>query len=152
MKTSSLKETKAIAARLAQEIVTYAAPQKSLVLALTGNLGSGKTTFTQGLLKALGVQNHVTSPTFVLLKRYTTSPQKSYTLPTPYTHVYHMDCYRLANSNELHELDFNNIVKNPKNIIVIEWPEKIKESLPSHTIWISFAHGKKEDERVITLR
>ena len=128
-KTKSAQETKKIAKLLAQEI------SRPVVLALTGDLGSGKTTFIQGFLKGLGVKKRITSPTFVIMRTYNL--------------VYHIDCYRLSKPKELLKLGFKEILQNPKAIILIEWAEKIRKILPKNTIWLEFKHGKKPNERVI---
>ena len=128
-KTKSAQETKKIAKLLAQEI------SRPVVLALTGDLGSGKTTFIQGFLKGLGVKKRITSPTFVIMRTYNL--------------VYHIDCYRLSKAKELLKLGFKEILQSPKVIILIEWAEKIQKILPKNTIWLEFKHGKKPNERVI---
>ena len=128
-KTKSAQETKKIAKLLAQEI------SRPVVLALTGDLGSGKTTFIQGFLKGLGVKKRITSPTFVIMRTYNL--------------VYHIDCYRLSKPKELLKLGFKEILQNPKAIILIEWAEKIRKILPKNTIWLEFKHDRKPNERVI---
>ena len=115
---------------------------KATVIALTGELGAGKTTFTQGFLKALGVTHPVISPTFVLIRRY---PLKN----SQFTDAYHIDCYRLDHSRELSHLGLKEILKNPAHLVLIEWPEIIKKYLPQNTHWIKIQHGTKKTERVI---
>ncbi len=144
MKTHSLEETRRIGARCAREIIKEGSPKKSLVLALRGNLGSGKTSFAQAFLKKLGVRQRITSPTFVLLKKYT--------LVKPYRYAFHIDCYRIQSKKEFKELGLQEIFKESKNVAVIEWPERIKKILPKHTIWLTFAHGGKENERIIKIQ
>lgn len=114
------------------------------VLALVGNLGSGKTTFAQFFLKALGVNEKITSPTFLIIKNY----------QLPMTNVqfkraYHIDCYRLKDPTELLNLDFVNIIKNEENIVLIEWADKVKDLLPNDCVWIYFEHGPQEGQRLI---
>ena len=141
----SLKDTQKLAALLAREISkTRFKKNQAVVLALKGNLGSGKTTFTQGFLKGLGVKKKITSPTFVIQKNYKLKA-KSYKL------AYHIDCYRIKKSQELLILGIKEIFDNPKNIVLIEWPEKIKKILPKERFDLRFEYGKKENERRIVI-
>ncbi len=111
-------------------------------MALKGDLGSGKTTFTQGFLRGLGIRGKAQSPTFVIFKRFALRD-------LPFTNVYHFDCYRIKKADELKILGIKEILENPKNIVLIEWPERIKKILPKNIWKIEFKHGKKENERVI---
>lgn len=117
----------------------------ALVFALTGDLGSGKTTFVQGFLRALGVRKKITSPTFVLVKRYATGHMQ-------YAHCYHVDAYRLKSPRDLEILGFEEILSDPQNIVLIEWAEKIKKLLPENTTWIKFDHRGKHSERKIRIK
>lgn len=116
--------------------------KSATVIALVGELGAGKTTFTQGFLKALGVKHPVISPTFVLIRRY---PLKN----LQFTDAYHIDCYRLEKASELVKLGLKEILKNPAHLVLIEWPELIKKYLPQNTHRITIHHGTKKTERVI---
>jgi len=112
--TNSAKETQAAAKKIMKKLASQ--PRRgALVLALSGELGAGKTTFIQGLAPALGIKEKVLSPTFVIMKHF--------------KNLYHIDCYRLSGAKDLKGLDFEKIIKNPKNIVVIEWAEKIKSAL-----------------------
>ncbi len=125
MVTKNEQETKKVAELLAQEIIKK--PLKTngaIVIGLDGELGGGKTRFVQGFAKGLGIRQRLTSPTFVLLKKY--------------KNLYHIDCYRIKSHKDILALDFQEIVSNSKNIILIEWAEKIKKILPKDTIWIKF--------------
>ncbi len=152
-KTSSFSHTQKLARILAQKILRSRKKsiiklnpriKNALVLALTGDLGTGKTTFAQGFFKALGIKNRVTSPTFILIKNY--KPQT-----INYRLAYHIDCYRIKKPKELLSLGLKEILKNSKNIILIEWAEKIKRFLPKNSIWIKFEHGNKINQRIIAL-
>ena len=114
------------------------------VFALVGDLGAGKTTFSRFFLRALGVTESVTSPTFVIMKNYPlTHPQ--------FARAYHMDCYRLKNNDELAPLGFVEILADKKNIVLIEWADRIRDAVPPEAIWIDFAHAGEAD-RMITTR
>lgn len=151
IKTESADETKKVAKLLAGDILkSHLKTVKGLVLAFSGDLGSGKTTFIQGFLKGLGVKNKVTSPTFVIMKHY--SARGDISSKARYKRAYHIDCYRLRKPAELNNLGFKELLNKPKSIFLIEWAEKIKRILPKDTVWLEFRHGKKENEREITIR
>lgn len=119
------RETNGLAKILAQEIVKKSLKNKAaLIIGLEGELGSGKTTFIKAFAKGLGIKKRLTSPTFVLMKNY--------------RNFYHIDCYRIKNYKDVLALDFKEIISNPKNIVTIEWAEKIKKILPKNIIWLKF--------------
>lgn len=113
--------------------------KKPIILALTGDLGSGKTTFTQGLARGLGIKDRLVSPTFILLRSYPVDSNKT---------LHHLDLYRLEDPSEILILGISDLWRDPRNIIVIEWAEKISELLPQNTHWIKFS-GISHDEREI---
>lgn len=98
------------------------------ILALVGDLGSGKTVFTKGLAKALGVAQTVTSPTFVLLKVY----------PTKKGVLAHLDAYRLSGGQALVDIGVEEYFNRPDAITVIEWADRVADILPAKTIKINF--------------
>jgi tRNA threonylcarbamoyladenosine biosynthesis protein TsaE len=130
--TKNEKETQKLAQILAKEILkTPKQIKTAVVIGLEGNLGAGKTTFIQAFAKGMGIKRRLTSPTFVLMKKY--------------NNLYHLDCYRIKNSQDVLALDFKEIIFNPKNIVLIEWAEKIRKILPKNKIWIKFKIlGRKE--------
>lgn len=136
--TQSKKQTENLAKMLAKEILKYKNIKKNaLVFGLSGNLGAGKTTFIQAFAKGLGVRSRLTSPTFVLMKVY--------------GNLYHIDCYRIKDYKDILALDFGDIVSNPKNIILIEWAERIKKILPKDTVWIKFTITGKTSRKIKVL-
>lgn len=138
-------QTKKIAADLAKKILKSPPRQKhARVIALVGDLGAGKTTFVQGFAKGLGIKHRIVSPTFLIVRNYELRIMN-------YDSFYHIDTYRIQNVKELNTLDFKKILADPKNIVLIEWADKIKKILPKDTIWIQFSHSKKENERVLTV-
>lgn len=96
-------------------------------------MGAGKTTFVQGLAKALGVEGNVLSPTFVLLKIY---PLRT----RAFKHLIHIDCYRLDSPRDLLPLGFKNLLRDKDAIIVIEWADRVRRIIPRHATWITFRH------------
>ncbi len=103
------------------------------VLALVGDLGSGKTTFTQALAKALGVRQKVLSPTFIVLQEFVTKKRAK---NNDYILLAHLDLYRTKNFAELKALGLHQIWGQPQTITVIEWADKIKRHLPPATIYL----------------
>jgi len=105
--------------------------RKGDVVALSGELGSGKTVLTQGIAMGLGVPAcyAVTSPTFTLINEY---PGKQMAL-------YHMDAYRLAGTTDLAEMGYEEYIFG-KGVMVIEWAEKIRDAIPVESISISFTY------------
>lgn len=131
MLTNSAEETIAAGEKLARTL------KPGDVVALSGELGSGKTTFTKGIGKGLGVKDarHINSPTFVLIKEYDGK------VP-----LYHLDLYRLDNIKDIENIGVEEYIYGD-GIAVIEWSEKIKEILPKRHIWVRFkikAENKRE--------
>lgn len=148
-KSASPATTKKIAARLARQL-TAKKSGRALVIGLTGELGAGKTTFIQGLAHALGIKEKITSPTFIIMRSHNLSNHSL--LTTNYSLLTHIDAYRLKNIKETKILNPKRIIENPENIILIEWADKIKKTLPKGTIWINFEHGEKQNERIIEVK
>jgi len=138
--TSSIKETQKIAEEFAKEISkNLPSSKQGIVIGLKGELGGGKTTFTQAFANALGVKEKVLSPTFVIYKKFAISPTSANLQKSDFCkHLYHFDCYRIKKAKEILELGFKEIISNPQNIVVIEWADNIKKILPPNTIWINF--------------
>ncbi len=111
-------------------------------MALSGDLGSGKTSFTQGAAKALGIKERVLSPTFIIERIYKINKK-------PFSLFVHIDCYRFKKSEEINALGWNELVKNPQAIIFVEWAEFIRKLIPKDAFWVKFAYTK-ENTRHIT--
>jgi len=138
--TENSAETKEVGKELSERLK----PQKrALIFGLKGDLGAGKTTFLQGFSKGLGIKDKITSPTFVIMNRIPIKKGR-------FTNFYHLDCYRIESYKEMKNLDFEEIISNPKNIVCIEWPERIKKILPKETILIKF-DILEGDKRKITI-
>lgn len=100
------------------------------LITLSGDLGAGKTTFTQGLARTFGVTESVTSPTFVLAK--------SYALPEgPFKKLVHIDAYRLKEGKDLAALAFREALEDPRHIVMLEWPEIVADGLGEVDVAIS---------------
>ncbi len=121
------------------------------VVALYGDLGAGKTTFMQFFGEALGVKEKILSPTFVIEKIYKLNPAKLEDRSgTNFDHLIHIDAYRLEDPNELVTLGWEEVIKNPKNIICIEWADKVETLLPKDKVSIHLNHHD-EDSRLIEI-
>lgn len=123
------------------------------MFALQGDLGAGKTTFTQGFLKGLGSKKRATSPTFVLMRRHALGGARGAARGAreKFKNIFHIDAYRLKKPEHLAALELDVILNEPGNIVLIEWPEQAKKFLPKDAVWIKFKYGKKENERTITV-
>jgi tRNA threonylcarbamoyl adenosine modification protein YjeE len=136
--THSLDEFNAEAVRFARELAPRA--DGASVVALSGDLGAGKTTFVQRVAHEFGVEDQVNSPTFVIEKIYACSQG-------PFVRLVHMDAYRLAGAHELEVLGWKELVSDKNNLILIEWPENVVDAIPKEAVRISLSGH--EDERTI---
>ena len=147
--TKSAEETKEFGKKIATDLVKsqkLIVKGQTTVLALTGELGSGKTTFVQGFAEGLGIKQRIISPTFILVRRYDI---KLSTLNSQLSTFYHVDLYRLEEKVEVEvrNLGIDEFWKNPENIIAIEWAEKIESIIPKSATWIEFKNmgeGKRK--------
>lgn len=114
------------------------------VVALQGELGTGKTCMIQGICAALGVREYVTSPTFILINEY-----HGYLSGQP-IEVYHFDLYRLRWSAELEELGADEYFYG-QGICLVEWPERAGDFLPPHRVDVTLEHSGTS-RRTITVR
>jgi len=135
--SNSLQETKQFAKEFVKKL------KGGEVLGLVGELGAGKTVFTQGLAEALGVEEIVNSPTFVLMKMYKTKNSKLKTL-------IHMDAYRLESFNQLKEIGAEEYINKKDCLVVIEWADRVPEvrKYPKYQE-IVFLEGENENQRAI---
>jgi tRNA threonylcarbamoyl adenosine modification protein YjeE len=106
------------------------------LITLSGELGAGKTAFTKALAKALGVEEVVSSPTFVLEKVYALSSLGGET--PKFKRLVHIDAYRLEKGNDLSTLGFDEIMEGEGSLVVLEWPERVGDSLPKPDLNIVF--------------
>lgn len=149
--TIKYKQTQKLGKEFAEEVLKLQPTEGAVVLGFSGNLGSGKTTFLQGFAKGLGIEEKILSPTFVVMKHFKFSRHSG--IPPSgtnfkFTDFYHIDCYRLKNEKDILELDFKNIIKNPRNIVAVEWPEKIKKALPKNIILVRFEFIDKNKREI----
>ncbi len=137
LKIQSLKELQKLAKAVAKTL------KGGEILALSGELGAGKTTFTKLLFKELGIKSRIVSPTFILM--------------VPYIHdgktYYHLDLYRTNSIKEVQGLGLEELWEKKNNIFVIEWAERIKKYLPKKTVFFKLeVVSVKTGERKITIK
>ena len=136
--TENPRETQKLGQKTAADLIK----KTPFILALSGDLGSGKTTFVQGLAKGLGVKKRIISPTFILLRTYKAKKGRVF---------YHLDFYRLEDNfkEELDNLGVKEIIEEKNSIVVVEWAEKIKEFLPKEAVWIKFEYLSDSKRKII---
>lgn len=108
------------------------------VIALFGGLGMGKTAFTRGLCKGLGVDGGVSSPTFALVNEYSGK-----------FNIYHFDMYRVTTWDDLYSTGFFDYIGN--GVLVIEWSENIEGALPDDAVKITISRGENDDQRIFEI-
>jgi len=128
--TNSSDETARLGEKFSEKI------KNGEIILLFGDLGAGKTTFVQGLAKGLGIKRRITSPTFIVIRSY--NEEK----------FYHIDLYRIENEKDIEGLGIEEVLKDNKNIIAIEWPEKIKEIVPKKRIELFFSYLNDQKRRI----
>lgn len=146
---NSLRETAKIAKTIADFILGLGpGPEQATVIALVGDLGAGKTTFTKNFLKELGVKEKVISPTFIIMKSFNLNKR---TKRNSFKNIYHIDAYRVE-SKDLTSLGIKAILKDPKNLVVIEWANRVKKLIPKEVIWIELEHGANKNQRILKIK
>lgn len=132
--TNSEQETVEFAYKIAKQL------NKTTVIVLTGDLGSGKTKFTEGILKYYGLENEISSPTFTLVNEYNTEA----------FNIYHFDVYRLSDEEEFYAIGGEEYFE--KGACIIEWGEMIENILPKNYIKLSFSKDEEnENKRIINI-
>ena len=135
-------QTRKAGQALAANILKSPQKTKAVVLGLRGDLGGGKTTFLQGLAKGLRIKDKVLSPTFIVMRRMKINKAK-------FKNFYHLDCYRIEKDKELLTLGWENIISDSKNIVAIEWVDKIKKILPKDCLILEFEFLDKNKRKII---
>ncbi|MBG01577.1 MAG: tRNA (adenosine(37)-N6)-threonylcarbamoyltransferase complex ATPase subunit type 1 TsaE [Acidimicrobiaceae bacterium] len=132
-KTNNVDETRQLAARLAEFVIS-----KDLIL-LVGDLGAGKTAFTQGLGESLGVTDAITSPTFILARAYTGRLV-----------LHHLDVYRIEDLDEVRDLALPELLEGD-SVTVIEWGDQIVPAVPQNYLEVRLEYGLEDDQRYLTI-
>ena len=133
--SNSAQETEALGERLAAVL------QPGDVVAYTGDLGAGKTAFTRGLARGLGVPDRVTSPTFTIVNEY-----EGGRLP-----LFHFDLYRMDSPEELFDIGWEDYLARG-GVCAVEWSEHAEGAFEEEPIWVDIRKGADDGQRVITIR
>ena len=132
--TNSENETEALGVRLAGQL------EAGAVIAFTGDLGAGKTAFTRGLARGLGIPGRVASPTFTIVNEY-----EGGRLP-----LFHFDMYRLNSSDELFEIGWEDYLARG-GVCAVEWSENVAGALEEDSIFVDIRRGVSDSQRVVTI-
>lgn len=159
--SKNIGETAKIAFNFSKNIASIG--DKATVIGLYGELGSGKTTFMKYLAKNLGIKETIQSPTFVIMKKYDVRSMNNeareekkfdnfdiVSRNSYFDFLIHVDAYRIESEAEMLNLGWQEIISDPKNLICIEWPERIAKIMPGHTK-IFFKYGDDENERKVVI-
>jgi tRNA threonylcarbamoyladenosine biosynthesis protein TsaE len=132
--------------KIAEDLIKNFSKKKStaFVVAFFGDLGSGKTTLTQGIAKILGVKENIISPTYIIIKKYKIENKN-------FKFLIHIDAYRLKNSQELFNIGWKDLIENRDNLIIIEWPELVPDCINKDVFRIYLEHKDKETRILKTL-
>ncbi len=145
IKIKSLKQMAEIAEKSLRDFSAQNNKNSATVILLFGDLGAGKTTFVQNIAKKMEIKEKINSPTFVISKKYKINNHNFI-----WKNLIHIDAYRLENEREVQNIGLDQELKNPENIIFIEWPEKIKNILPKNFFEIKLKYiGETEREMII---
>lgn len=137
-----LEEIKEVAEKLLKKIDDKKS-KNAVILALSGDLGAGKTTLTQQIGDLLGIKEKIVSPTFVIMKKYNIPNKK-------FEKLIHIDAYRLKNSKDLFKLGWKNLTAS-KNLIIVEWPELVPECFDRKDVIKIFLEHKNKKTRIIKI-
>jgi len=138
--TNGVDETKRLGISLAEKILNRPSTERAVVLGLKGELGGGKTAFLQGFAEGLGIEERVLSPTFLIMKRFRVRKKG-------FRNFFHIDCYRIR-GKDIISLGFEEMISDPKNIVAIEWADRIRGIMPKNTIWLKFRFVDKEKRKI----
>ena len=131
----SPEDTEDIGARLAEQL------EPGAVVAFTGDLGAGKTAFTRGLARGLGIPDRITSPTFTIVNEY-----EGGRLP-----LFHFDMYRLGSADELFDIGWEDYLARG-GVCAVEWSEHAEGAFEEEPIWVDIRRGESDEQRVISIR
>jgi tRNA threonylcarbamoyladenosine biosynthesis protein TsaE len=142
--TKSEKETEKLGKEFGKKILKEKPGKIAKILFLEGDLGGGKTTFLKGFARGLGIKEKILSPTFILVRKFEIKHRTS-----NFKHFYHIDCYRIEKPREILNLGFKKIIKDPKNILAIEWANRIHQIIPKKALQIKFKILNKNQRQIM---
>ena len=135
--SSSEAETEALGAKLAREL------EPGAVVLLYGDLGAGKTVFSRGFARGLGVTEPVSSPTYTIVQEYN---------PATGGRLYHMDLYRISDEHAALGFGVDEFLSEPGAISLVEWPERIRGLLPDTAIRVELRHRSENEREIKVIR
>lgn len=138
-----LRQDMASVAKELLEKVSLFSKDVATIVFLLGDLGAGKTTLTQEIAKEFGIKEKVNSPTFVVMKIYEIKNKKY-----KFKKLIHIDAYRLEEKDSLDFLRLTELLSDKENILLVEWPEKIKREIKKCDLVVSIKH-KDQDSRIL---
>lgn len=143
--TQSATETQNLGEAFGYAIVTdtlrgITRGDQAAVICLWGELGSGKTTFVQGMARGLGIASRLLSPTFVIVRHYQ--------IPSDMSAVYHLDLYRISGAESAYAVGFADMIHEPRAVVIVEWPERLETALPQKRIDIHFGIQKDSGRKI----
>lgn len=136
------KDMASVAKELLEKVSLFSKDVATIVF-LLGDLGAGKTTLTQEIAKEFGIKEKVNSPTFVVMKIYEIKNKKY-----KFKKLIHIDAYRLEEKDSLDFLRLTELLSDKENILLVEWPEKIKREIKKCDLVVSIKH-KDQDSRIL---
>ena len=142
--TKTAKETEKLAQQLAKNLFKKGPNETATCVCLEGNLGAGKTTFAKGFALGLGIKEVITSPTFIIFKRF-----KIY--DSRFKNFYHIDAYRLQGSKDIEVLGLKEILLDPTNLVWIEWPNNLNALLPEKRVSVNLKHQENQQNTSRTI-
>ena len=150
--SNSVEKTQDIAGQLVREIIAKKSAKKNgaYAIALSGDLGSGKTAFIQGVAYALGVKEKVLSPTFLLMRSFGLGKDGE-GQRAPFSSMYHFDFYRLGNPKDVLDLGYEEVMENNDHLVVMEWADRFKQLIPKDAVWVNL-EWLAPDKRKISVK
>lgn len=142
----SKTEIPAISQKILNKIIKKKSNNKAKIIALSGDLGAGKTTLTKEIGGLLGIKNNIISPTFVIMKIYEIDRNSEYY--QNFKKLIHIDAYRLNKGEELLKIGWKEISCDKDNLIIIEWPERVKSALNKDICLVKLGHIDDETRAI----
>lgn len=142
VEVSGVKQVEEVIDKIIKELPLFAPRERALVFGLIGELGAGKTTFVQIFLRKMQMAEVAASPSFVLMR--------SYALMNGFQ-IYHIDAWRIV-GDDLLALGIKSLFSQPRNIIFVEWADKVKKILPADTVWIRFKHLGRNKRKISVVK
>ena len=139
--TKNPRETEKFAQVFARQVLSASRRTKknqAVVIGLEGELGSGKTTFANGFARGLGIKEEMKSPTFILMRVFKIKK----------INFLHLDAYRIDSPKEFLALGWRELLKNRKNILLIEWSDRVKKILPKNYFLFRLKHKEKNIRQI----